>query len=260
MNLNFEGESKISFIAAENNEASIAKKKLCERYNHVELKDANVVVALGGDGLMLKTLRELMDSEIPVYGMNCGSVGFLMNEFSEDNLLERLQQASKIELHPLIMEATDERDNIHQDKAINEVSLIRQSSQASKLSISIDDKIQLEELVCDGIIIATPAGSTAYNLSAHGPILPRAANLLALTPISAFRPRRWRGALLPNHVTVTIENLNPKKRPLSVMADNHEIRNVINVKIHECRSSKCFVLFDHEQGLEERVLKEMFQI
>ena len=260
MNLNFEGEPKISFIAAENDEASIAKKNLCERYNHVELEDANVVVALGGDGLMLKTLRELMDSEIPVYGMNCGSLGFLMNEFSEDNLLERLQQASKIELHPLIMEATDKHGKVHPEKAINEVSLFRQSSQAAKLSIAIDDKVQLEELVCDGIIIATPAGSTAYNLSAHGPILPRAANLLALTPISAFRPRRWRGALLPNHVNVTIENLNPKKRPLSVTADNHEISDINTVKVHESRSSKSLVLFDHEQGLEERVLKEMFQI
>ena len=259
MNLNYQSEPQIAFVAAEDHESIVARKRLCDLYNHVELEKANVVVALGGDGLMLKTLRKFMDTQIPVYGMNCGSVGFLMNEFSEENLLERLHQASLIELHPLVMEVKDERGLFHREKAINEVSLFRKSSQAAKVSISIDEKVQLEELICDGIIIATPAGSTAYNLSAHGPILPRAANLLALTPISAFRPRRWRGALLPNHITVTIENLNPKKRPLNAMADNHEINNVKSVNIHESRSSNSLVLFDHEQGLEDRILKEMFQ-
>ena len=200
-----------------------------------------------------------MDSNIPVYGMNRGSVGFLMNEYSEIDLPNRLQQASEIEFHPLVMEATDSQGQLHTKNAINEVSLFRKSSQAAKLSISVDQKVRLDELVCDGILLATPAGSTAYNLSAHGPILPRAANLLALTPISAHRPRRWRGALLPNHVEVTIEILEANKRPVNAMADNHEICDVQKVDIKENKTSKSLALFDHEQGLEERILKEMFQ-
>lgn len=252
-------EPKISIVASSNKEAISAKKNLGDRYGNYDTNNANVIVALGGDGFMLKTLHDNMNSNIPVYGMNCGSVGFLMNEYSVDDLPQRIQQASEIEFHPLVMEATDSKGRLHTISAINEVSLFRKSSQAAKLCISIDKKVRLKELMCDGIILATPAGSTAYNLSAHGPILPRAANLLALTPISAFRPRRWRGALLPNNVLVTIENINPKKRPLNAMADNHEINDVKKVDIHESKDSKCLALFDHEHGLEERILTEMFQ-
>ena len=259
MSTNLLKNPKILFVASSDKEAISAKTNLSDRYGNYDPENANVIVALGGDGFMLKTLHEHIDSNIPVYGMNCGSVGFLMNEYSADDLPQRLQKASEIEFHPLVMEATDSQGQLRTAVAINEVSLFRRSSQAAKLCISIDGKIRLEELMCDGILLATPAGSTAYNLSAHGPILPKAANLLALTPISAYRPRRWRGALLPNHVLVTIEILNSEKRPVNAVADNYEINDVKKVDIKENKTSKSLALFDHEHGLEERILKEMFQ-
>ncbi len=200
-----------------------------------------------------------MGSGKPIYGMNRGSVGFLMNEYREDGLLERLKKADTTAIYPLEMTATDQDGGEHKALAINEVSLLRQTSQAARLKISVDDRVRLEELICDGIIVATPAGSTAYNLSAHGPILPITAQLLALTPISAFRPRRWRGALLPDWATVDIEVLDPHKRPVSASADHTEIRNVAKVTVRESSEQEGRIMFDDDHGWDERILTEMFR-
>ncbi|MES0881578.1 NAD kinase [Roseibium sp. SCP14] len=250
---------KLAFVASDTNEAQAALKDLSSRYGNVSAEEADVIVALGGDGLMLQTLHTHMGSGKPIYGMNRGSVGFLMNEYQNNDLVERLAKADITTIRPLEMTATDEEGEEHKALAINEVSLLRQTSQAARLKISVDDRVRLEELVCDGCLVATPAGSTAYNLSAHGPILPISAQLLALTPISAFRPRRWRGALLPNWAKVDIEILNPHKRPVSASADHTEIRRVKHVSVSESAVSEGIIMFDSDHGWDERILTEMFR-
>jgi len=224
----------------------------------VPVAEADVIVALGGDGFMLETFHEHMGSGLPIYGMNRGSVGFLMNDYSEYGLVERIAAAEKAVIYPLRMTATDVNGRTHEALAINEVSLLRQTRQAAKLRISIDGKLRLSELSCDGALVSTPAGSTAYNLSAHGPIIPLDAKVLALTPISAFRPRRWRGALLSHTARVRFEILEAEKRPVSAVADNFEVRDVMQVHIAEDREVRLVMLFDEGRSLEERVLAEQF--
>ncbi len=251
---------KVVFIASDTEKAESAKKRLSRVYGNHKVEDADVIVALGGDGFMLNTLERFMDTGKPIYGMNRGSVGFLMNEFSEENLFVRLNQAERTVIHPLDMKATDQDGKKYHSIAINEVSFLRQTFQAAKLRISIDDQVRLEELICDGILVASPAGSTAYNLSAHGPILPINSPLLALTPISAFRPRGWRGAILPSEAKIRIEVLEPEKRPVSVaIANNTEIRHVVDVQVEEKRTIAINMLFDEGHSLEERVLREQFR-
>ncbi len=249
----------IAFISSGVDEARAAQERLTQRYGGVAPESADVVVALGGDGFMLQTLHAFMNSGKPIYGMNCGSVGFLMNEFDEQDLPERLSRAKANNVHPLAMTAVDASGFTHKAFAINEVSLLRQSYQAAKLRIDIDGHTRLQELICDGILVATPAGSTAYNLSAHGPILPIYAPLLALTPISAFRPRTWRGALLPDRVTVTITALEAEKRPINVVADNVEFKSVIEVTVKQDRKAQSVILFDPDHSWDERILTEQFR-
>jgi NAD+ kinase len=249
---------KLAFVASDNPEAEAARQALDTRYHGVDAADADVIIALGGDGLMLQTLHASMKDGTPIFGMNCGSVGFLMNRYEEDNLLERLEQAKLSLLHPLKMTATSADGQTHEALAINEVSLLRESAQAAKLKISIDDRVRMEELICDGVLVSTPAGSTAYNLSAHGPILPIEAALLALTPISAFRPRRWRGAILPEVAKVSISMLENEKRPVSAVADHAEFRNIVKVDIQQDRRHQLFMMFDADHSLDERILTEQF--
>lgn len=251
--------SKISFVASEAPEARKALVELTARYGNAPAEDADAIVALGGDGLMLQTLHRYMNDRIPIYGMNRGSVGFLTNEFSAENLRERLTAAEISIIHPLSMRAVDKDGKAHHGLAINEVSLFRQRHQAAKLRIAIDGQVRLEELICDGCLVATPAGSTAYNLSVFGPILPINAQLLALTPISAFRPRRWRGALLPNQARISFEVLEHDKRPVSAVADHHETRSVRSVEIKEATEIDLFLMFDPGHNLDERILSEQFR-
>jgi len=249
----------IAFIASDTDEARDAKKRLAAAYKTVSPKNADVIVALGGDGFMLQTLHTFMNSGKPIYGMNCGSVGFLMNEFREDTLLERLAAAAETKVHPLAIKARDSTGRRHKAFAINELSLFRQSFQAAKLRLYIDGKVRIEELICDGIIVATPAGSTAYNLSAHGPILPIYAPLLAVTPISAFRPRTWRGALLPDQVDIKIEVLEAAKRPVNAVADNVEFKSVVEVQVAADKKAHSLILFDPDHSWDERILAEQFK-
>lgn len=249
---------KIAFVCADAPEARAACDKLSKRYNNVPEADADVIVALGGDGFMLETLHHDFDRQIPVYGMNRGSVGFLMNDYDETDLPERIANSLQVKLHPLRMRATDMDGHHEEALAVNEVSLLRQERQAAKVRITIDKTVRMEELICDGILVSTPAGSTAYNLSAHGPIIPLDANVLAMTPISAFRPRRWRGALLPHRAVIRLDVLEAKKRPVSATADFTEIRRVQSVEIAEDRSISLNLLFDPGHSLEERILKEQF--
>ena len=251
--------TRIAIIASDAPDARAAAEALRQRYGEVPLSEADVVIALGGDGVMLQALRETMNTGKPVYGMNRGSVGFLMNEYGPDELMERLRAARTETIHPLAMHAKTDDGKVRSALAINEVSLLRQSYQAAKLRISIDGKVRLEELICDGVLLATPAGSTAYNLSAHGPILPINAPLLALTPISPFRPRRWRGALLPNHVRVLIEILEGDKRPVNAVADHIEFKSVREVAVQEDRGSACLIMFDRDHSWDERILAEQFR-
>jgi len=250
-------DKKIHFVSSDNKAAKEAKDNLVEKYTDYPAPEADVIVALGGDGLMLQTLHNNIDKAKPIFGINKGSVGFLMNDYNDDDLLQRINSATLTKVYPLQMKVKTDKEEISA-KAINEVSLLRQTYQAAKIMIKIDDKIRLEELICDGILLATPAGSTAYNLSAHGPILPITSNLLALTPISAFRPRRWKGALLPHDSIVEIEILEKTKRPVSAVADNLEIRDIESVKITEDRKTELFMLFDPETNLEEKILEEQF--
>ena len=250
---------KIAFVASEVAEARDAMERLGNRYGSAAPRDADAIVALGGDGLMLQTLHRYMNDRIPIYGMNRGSVGFLMNEYREDGLLERLSEAEVSRVHPLSMVAYDVNGKASKALAINEVSLFRERYQAAKLRISIDGKVRMEELICDGVLVATPAGSTAYNLSAHGPILPINAPLLALTPISPFRPRRWRGALLPNRAHISITALEHEKRPVSAVADATEMRHVVRVDIEQARTIDLFMMFDPGHSLDERILAEQFR-
>jgi NAD+ kinase len=249
---------RLAFLASDRPEARAARAALASRYGEASETDADVIVALGGDGFMLETLRRALASRRPVYGMNRGSVGFLMNEYDESGLLERIAAAEKAVIHPLVMRARDAAGAVHEAIAINDVYLLRQTYQTAKLRILIDDKLRMAELFCDGVLVATPAGSTAYNLSAHGPIIPLSGEVLALTPISAFRPRRWRGALLSHKDKVTFEVLESEKRPVSAVADNVEVRDVIQVDVVEDRSISLTVLFDAGRGFEERVLAEQF--
>jgi len=253
---------RITFSAAPTRLAQECLARLATRYgNHVD-DAADVVVALGGDGLMLETLHRMMGrgDTRPVYGMNCGSVGFLMNGFGEDELPERLGRAQAAILHPLRMHAVTQTGAVEEALALNEVSLLRQLRQAAKIRITVDGRVRLQELVCDGVLVSTPAGSTAYNLSAHGPIVPLSANLLPLTPISAFRPRRWRGALLPSTVDVLFEVLEQEKRPVAAVADFTEVRDVASVALSEDREVVVTVLFDPDQGLSERIIAEQFTV
>jgi len=250
---------RIAFVASDVPEAVKARNALAERYGDIAPSQADAIVALGGDGFMLQTLHRFINDKIPIYGMNRGSVGFLMNDYREAGLIERLAAANVTRIHPLTMVATDITGKAHKSLAINEVSLFRQRHQAAKLQISIDGKVRMEELICDGVLVATPAGSTAYNLSAHGPIVPITAPLLAVTPISPFRPRRWRGALLPNRVHISIAVLESEKRPVSAVADHFETRDVVQVEIEKARATELFMMFDREHSLEERVLAEQFK-
>jgi NAD+ kinase len=249
---------KIALTATDQPKAQEAFAELSERYDIVDAPYADIIIALGGDGLMLQCLKKSMDTHQKIFGMHCGSVGFLMNNYSPDNLEERLSAAVVNKLSPLKMTATDIEGTKQEAQAINEVSLLRKSAQAAHLKIMVDDRERLSELACDGVMVATPAGSTAYNLSAHGPILPINAPLLALTPISAFRPRRWRGALLPDIAKVTIQCLDYEKRPVSAMADNFEILNVTKVDIEQDKSTELKILFDADHNLDERILNEQF--
>ncbi len=252
-------QSRIAFLATEDNEAQEALARLSSRYGNIPPAEAEIIVALGGDGFMLQTLHAHIDGDVPIYGMNRGSIGFLMNRYDEEDLPERLERAEPVRLHPLRMTTTSASGVEQEALAINEVSLLRQTRQAAKLRISIDGRVRLEELICDGILVATPAGSTAYNLSAHGPIIPMGAGLLALTPISAFRPRRWRGALLPQTAQVGLEVLEPAKRPVSATAGHTEIRDVVHVDVGQVDDLSVTLLCDPEHNFEERILKEQFE-
>jgi NAD+ kinase len=249
----------IAFIASSGDEARTARARLEARYNGVPPDKADTIVALGGDGFMLQTLHAFMNKGTPIYGMNCGSVGFLMNEFAEDDLPDRLNAAVVTAVHPLAMKARDAAGKAMSAYAINEVSVFRQSYQAAKLRIAIDGHVRMEELICDGVLVSTPAGSTAYNLSAHGPILPIYAPLLALTPISAFRPRTWRGALLPDRSTVAIEVLEADKRPVNAVADHQEFKSIVEVTIAQDRRAESLILFDPDHSWDERILSEQFK-
>ncbi|CAA7627467.1 NAD kinase [Magnetospirillum sp. SS-4] len=250
--------SSVAFVAAESDAAQAAMRRLESRYDHVDPDRADLVVALGGDGFMLETLHRFVGRRIPIYGMNRGTVGFLMNSFREHGLIERLSRAQKVILHPLRMIARTSQGEQVEALAMNEVSLLRETRQAAKLRIRIDGKVRLDELACDGILLSTPAGSTAYNLSAHGPIIPLGAGITALTPISPFRPRRWRGALLPHTATVIFEVREAAKRPVSAVADYTEVRDVAEVEVREDRSIDLALLFDPEHNLEERIIAEQF--
>jgi NAD+ kinase len=252
--------SRICVLAAPTDLARASRERLVARYGDTDFRHADVVVCLGGDGFMLETLHRTLSRDVPVYGMNCGSVGFLMNAFLEDDLPERLARAQEVVLHPLRMVAVTRTGAVEEALALNEVSLLRQLRQTAKIRITIDGRVRLQELVCDGVLVSTPAGSTAYNLSAHGPIVPLSADLLALTPISAFRPRRWRGALLPSAADVLFEVLEGDKRPVSAVADFTEVRDVASVAVSEDRALKTTVLFDPDQGLSERIIAEQFTV
>ena len=250
---------RIAFVASASETAAAARARLVARYGDVPPEEATVVIALGGDGAMLETQHRLLGRNLPVYGMNRGSVGFLMNDYREEGLLQRLAEAQAAVLHPLRMCATGADGGKQEALAVNEVSLLRETRQAAKIRVLVDGKARLGELICDGILVATPAGSTAYNLSAHGPIMPLGAELLALTPISAFRPRRWRGALLPNHVRVRFDVLEPQKRPVNAVADHIEFKSVRGVSVVENRNSACLMMFDPGHSWDERILTEQFR-
>ncbi len=252
--------SRISFLASDAPAAKRALRALAKRYGNAHADRADVLVALGGDGLMLQALHGCMKSGLPVYGMNRGSVGFLMNDFREVELPERLSAAEESLIRPLRMTAKTHDGKKHERLAFNEVSFLRQRSQAAKLKITIDGRTRLEEMICDGVIVATPVGSTAYNLSAHGPILPVGAPLLALTPLSVYRPRRWRGAILPNAAEIRVDILESDKRPVAAVADHDEVRHVTSVEIAEDKKRGVKMLFDAGHSLAERVLNEQFKI
>jgi NAD+ kinase len=248
----------LAFVSASTPAARAARIRLEKRYGAVKPAQADIIVALGGDGLMLQTLHRYMRRKVPIYGMNLGTVGFLLNTYRETGLLQRLKRAREVTLTPLRMIATNTRGRAFEVMAINEVSLLRSSRQTARIAVAVDGKTRLNELSCDGALVATPAGSTAYNLSAHGPILPLGAGLLALTPINAFRPRRWRGALLPRTSRVDLTILDPRKRPVAAAADSVEIANVAKVVVTEAADIELTLLFDPEHDLEERILKEQF--
>jgi NAD+ kinase len=249
---------RICFLASNAEAAQTALLALTKRYGQCSAEAARFIVALGGDGFMLQTLHKMQSLDIPVYGMNCGTLGFLMNAYAEDGLPERLAEAEEEILHPLAMRAVKTDGTVAEGLAINEVSLLRAGPQAAKLRISIDGRVRMDELVCDGALLSTPAGSTAYNYSAHGPILPIGSDVLALTAIAAFRPRRWRGALLPRNAKVRFDVLEPEKRPVRADADSISVPDVLSVEIETALSIGHRLLFDEGHGLEERLLREQF--
>ncbi|MGA9864928.1 MAG: NAD kinase [Acetobacteraceae bacterium] len=251
---------RLAIVAAPTILAREARDRLAAAFGDCPFEEAEIIVALGGDGTMLETLHRVLDRPVPVYGMNCGSVGFMMNPFIEAALPDRLAQAQAAILHPLRMHAVTATGSVEEALAFNEVSLLRQLRQAAKIRIMVDGRVRLPELICDGVLISTPAGSTAYNLSAHGPIVPLSANLLPMTPISAFRPRRWRGALLPSAADVVFEVLEADKRPVAAVADFTEVRDVVSVAVSEDREVRVSVLFDPDQGLSERIIAEQFTV
>ena len=255
----FASVEHMAFVAARTPTAEAARETLESLYSSKPPSDADVIVALGGDGFMLQTIHRFMSQGKPIYGMNRGSVGFLMNPFTTEDLLERIRRAECAVLHPLRMVAHLDSGARVELQAMNEVSMLRQTRQAAKLRIHVDGVERLDEMVCDGVLVATPAGSTAYNLSAHGPILPLDAGVLALTPISVFRPRRWRGALIPHSAHVRIEVLEAEKRPVSAVADSTEVREVVEVEISQDRAVAAYVLFEAGQSLSERNLAEQFR-
>jgi NAD+ kinase len=250
---------RIAFVASPISEAREAFERLTARYGNAPAEAADVIVALGGDGLMLQTLHRFMATGKPIYGMHRGTVGFLMNEFHPDQLPERLAKAQVTVIHPLLMRAHDNQGHVVEFHAFNDVFLYRQTYQAARLRILIDGKERLRELVADGVLVATPAGSTAYNLSAQGPIIPISAPLMALTPISPFRPRDWRGALLPDSARVRADVLEPEKRPVAAVADHDEVRSVCSVDIHMDHGISMQMLFDPSHSLDERILREQFR-
>lgn len=250
---------RIAFVASRAEPAQAALAALSARYPQVPVKEADIIIALGGDGFMLQTLhRHAAERKVPVFGMKLGTVGFLMNLYRDEDLLSRLANAQRAVLHPLKMRVISESGGVHTALAINEVSLLRQTKQAAKLRISVDGIVRVEELICDGALLATAAGSTAYNLSAYGPILPLGSDVLALTPISPFRPRRWRGAIVKRTSVVKFEVLDHYKRPVSATADATEVRDVVEVEVAEAPDEAFTVLFDPEHSLEERILAEQF--
>ena len=252
------GRTKITFLASETEVAQAALAKLSDAYGSVAIADSEVIVALGGDGFMLQTLHATQAMDVPVYGMNCGTIGFLMNEYGEEGLSARLAEAEEEVINPLVMRAVGVDGTVHEALAINEVSLLRAGPQAAKLRITVDGKVRMEELVCDGALVCTPAGSTAYNYSAHGPILPIGAEVLALTAMAAFRPRRWRGALLPKTAKVRFDVLDAAKRPVMADADGRSAPNVVSVEVRSEPAIRHRILFDPGHGLEERLTREQF--
>ena len=249
---------KICFTASETEVAQSALQRMVGRYGNAAMEKADVIVALGGDGFMLQTLHATEHLDVPVYGMNCGTIGFLMNEYGEEDLPERLEVAEEEVVNPLAMLAVSVDGREHRALAINEVSLLRAGPQAAKLRISVDGKVRMEELVCDGALVSTPAGSTAYNYSAHGPILPIGAEVLALTAMAAFRPRRWRGALLPKTAKVRFDVLDAGKRPVMADADGRSARDILWVEVSSEDRIRHRILFDPGHGLEERLTREQF--
>lgn len=249
---------KIALVASETDMAQAAASALRECYDFTPVDEADVIVALGGDGFILHLIHDIMPHKAPIFGMNRGTVGFLLNDFRENDLFGRIEASIPITLHPLRMTAENNDGEKIEALAINEVSLLRQTRQTAKIKILVDGKVRMDELVCDGILLSTPAGSTAYNLSAHGPIIPMSAEIMAMTPISAFRPRRWKGALLPQNSKVTFKIIDPVKRPVSAVADIREVRDITRVTIEQDRSIKITLLFDSHHTLEERILNEQF--
>jgi NAD+ kinase len=251
---------RINFSIGKNKKAKLASTKLIRHYGQVELSEAEIIVAVGGDGAMLNALRESISSNLPVFGLNRGNIGFLMNNFSEFDLIKRLEKAKEIIVHPLEMLVSDVENNEYKEMAVNEVSIFRSTHQSAMISIKIDETERLSELTCDGIMVATPVGSTAYNLSAHGPIIPIDSEILALTPISPFRPRSWRGALIKNKSIIEFGINNPKLRPVSASADSREVKNVTKVNVYQRNDVNLRIMYDQSNSMEDRYLREQFAI
>jgi NAD+ kinase len=249
---------KIHFHASHKPRAQKAFKALVKKYGNVDSDKAEIIVVLGGDGTMLRALHQFINRKAPIYGMNLGTLGFLLNTYNLDQLPERIRKAQKFTIHPLIMEALDSRGKVHAEVAFNEVSLLRETHRSAKIRILVNDEPRISELVCDGIMLSTAVGSTAYNLSAGGPIVPLDANFLSLTPISAFRPRRWPGALLNNKSKVLFQIIKAPERPVSATADSKEVRNVREVRVKQSRTISKTILYDPDNPLEERVFREQF--
>jgi NAD+ kinase len=248
----------LAFLSSDTPESRESAALLSALYGQEAIEEAETIVALGGDGFMLQTLHATDELDLPVYGMNCGTIGFLMNEFSAEGLVGRLAAAEEAVINPLVMRAVDVAGERHEVLAINEVSLLRAGPQAAKLRILVDGKVRMDELICDGALLCTPAGSTAYNYSAHGPILPIGSEVLALTAVAAYRPRRWRGAILPKRAVVRFEVQQPEKRPVMAEGDGHSVRNVVSVEIRSEPRIRHRILFDPGHGLEERLIREQF--